>query len=155
MRRLTAACVVLFAATTAAAAAGPGAPVYWHGDGLSAIFKAGVKPMSVTEGDTPLHQPITFNCASTVGCVVTISASDLESGTIGTYLCGLVDSETPVPGCTYEGFFNNIQQINEIHQQKRVGPGRHTLVLDYHSNNNTGTMSSWEVEYRIYERSDE
>jgi hypothetical protein len=153
MRRLIAACAVLFAATSAFAA-GPGAPVYWHGDGLSAIFKAGVKPMSVTRGDTPLHQPVTFNCSSTVGCVVTINASDLESGTIGTYLCGLVDSEAAVPGCSYGGS-GTTELVNEIHEQKRVAPGRHTLVLDYHSNNTTGTMSSWEVEYRIYQRSDE
>lgn len=153
MRRALAAFSILFAVSSATA--GPGAPVYWRGDGFDAVFKAGNTPIAVTVGDTPLHAPVTFRCRSTIGCVVVLDATDMETSTVGTWLCGEVDTHPPLPGCWIGPDSSNLTHINQIHQQKRVGPGTHTLVLMYHSDNTTGTISSWEVEYRIYQRAAE
>ncbi|HEX4860016.1 MAG TPA: hypothetical protein VFV07_02185 [Rhizomicrobium sp.] len=151
MRRLLVTCILLFAAT-AASAAGTGAPVYWRGDGFDAVLKAGDKPIAVTVGDTPLHAPVTFRCRSTVGCVVALDATDIDIDTAGTYLCGTVDSQPMLPGCSSGPGIGGGTVLNGIHQQKRVTPGTHTLTLIYHSDNTKGTISAWEAEYRIYQR---
>jgi hypothetical protein len=149
MRIFTIAAVSAFAAS-AAFAAGP--PLRWHGDGTDAFFKSGNHPITVTTGDMPLHNPITFRCRSTAGCVVIIEASDLETDTIGAWPCGVVDTQPAMPGCWIGSGSPNPTTINRIHQQAHVAPGLHTLDLLYHSDNNRGTIASWEVEYRVYQR---
>ncbi|HTT97783.1 MAG TPA: hypothetical protein VMF58_07005 [Rhizomicrobium sp.] len=145
MRHILTTIAILFATQAFAG----DAPIRWTGDQTEAFFKGSDHPVSVVRGDTPLHNPINIRCRSSAGCVVMIAGSDLESGTVGTWLCGEVDSTPAMPGCAFEGGDN---PFHRIHQQARIAAGVHTLDLIYHSDNTTGTISSWEVEYRIYER---
>jgi hypothetical protein len=119
---------------------------------MTVIAHAKTETMTVQVGDNPLDKPHTFTCQSTAGCLVVMSASDMETDTLGTKLCPLVDGQDGIPACWYEatGYTNTSLQF--ANEQRQVGPGQHTLQTLVRSDNTEGQVLGWQVTYTIYER---
>jgi hypothetical protein len=108
---------------------------------------AGDSPIPLVTGDNPVGEARTVKCPSVYGCLVGIAPS-IEINGAGVYECAYVDG-SPFgvrPKCgTYD-----FDSILDKRQHAIVSQGQHTFQIIVHSDNSSGQIEDWEVDYSVY-----
>jgi hypothetical protein len=126
------------------------APVRYHHGGVEVIMHNSMKAVVLSQGDNPIGKPKTFQCKSSAGCAVVMTASMRDTGTYGqTSPCLLLDGMAAAPGCG-QGFGSWGQVA--IYEQAKVTPGEHSISLVLNDSKGGDTLLGFAAEYRIYER---
>jgi hypothetical protein len=141
-----------FTAMTSFACAGDNddPPILYHGPGMTVIMKSSTRHTNLVVGDNALDKVRTFECKSSAGCVVVLSASFVRSGVVaGTVTNSYVDGQAATPVNPNDG---HDRDSVVIRSQKVVAQGLHTVQTLVHSDNVEGQIVAWEVDYTVYER---
>jgi len=145
--KLIIAAILGLALQSASAQAAGHPPIWSHDPGIVVIAQGGNTPIKLVNGDNVIDGPRTFYCRSDNGCLVTLAIWVAETNTLNSKTCALVDGVEATPKCDADVASPVIRR-----SFVEVGAGPHTVETDLQTNSDTGKVTSWEVEYIIYQR---